>query len=39
MVIKWLNKVVRPTSAEATQAATKAKSDEEIKKIPWQSVN
>ncbi|MFH1754970.1 MAG: hypothetical protein ABIA59_04635 [Candidatus Latescibacterota bacterium] len=33
MVIKWLGKVVSGVSSEATQAATKAKSDEEIKKI------
>jgi len=33
MVIKWLSKVASHTSSEATQAATKSKSDEEIKKI------
>lgn len=33
MVIKWLSKVVSNPSPEAAQAATKAKSDEEIKKI------
>ena len=38
MVIKWLNKVVRSTSPEAIQAATKAKSDEEIRKIHGKDV-
>jgi uncharacterized protein with ATP-grasp and redox domains len=37
MVIKWLGKVVG-ASSEATQAATKAKSDEEIKKIRGKDV-
>ena len=32
MVIKWLSKVVT-NSTEATQAATKAKSEDEIKKL------
>lgn len=38
MMIKWLNKVVRSASSEATQAATKAKSDEEVRKIQGKDV-
>lgn len=38
MVIKWLNKVIRSTSPEAVQAATKAKSDEEVRKIQGKDV-